>query len=118
MATIALNIPPVKVGDIEVTIVLVAPEGGTSEVTEYNIPVIRFTNTDIAAHPITIWNVPPGATGPSSDNLELFEVVVLAKSTLEFGPLTLFEGREIVAVTDAADVFVAQVHGWKSNTAP
>ena len=116
MATVALDIAPAKVGTTEVSIVFVTPEGGTGEVTEYNIPVIRFTNTTAANHPLTIWNVPPGATGPTDDNIEIKELVVQANPTFEFGPLTLSEGREIVAVTDADDVFNAHVHGWKSVT--
>lgn len=107
--TTALAIDAVQLGTTETVVVPTIPAN-----TEYNIPVIRFTNVDTVDRTVTIFNY--DATGESASNTttEYEQLTIQAQSTFEYGPLVLPANRRITAQADVAAVISARVHGWQT----
>ena len=104
MPTTALNISPTLVPATETDIITVPVA------TEYDLPVIRFVNTDDVAHQLTIWNKP--AAGPGTDaDVEAETLTIQPQSTYEHGPMVLAAGRVISVMADTAGVISARPHG-------
>jgi hypothetical protein len=108
MATLTLDILAVMVGDTETAITGAVPTNK-----EYNISMIRFTNTDTIDHQLTVWNYTPGSF-ESADNTtaELFDMTLQPKQSFEFGPILIPADRVITAQADAGNFINARVHGW------
>jgi len=111
MPTITLDIPAVMIGTTETSIVPAVPANKN-----YNISMIRFTNTDETDHQLTVWNYAPSSS-EDADNItaELLDMTLQPKQTFEFGPVLLTPGRIISAQADTADFINARVHGWETD---
>lgn len=110
MATKVLSTDAVMIDDTE-TLILDVPTAK-----DYNISLIRFTNTDIIDHQLTVWNYAPGSS-EAADNTtaELFDMTLQPKQTFELGPMLLSPGRRISAQADAAGFINARPHGWETD---
>lgn len=105
MPTAAFNISPGLVPAVE-TDVIVVPLA-----TEYDIPVIRFTNKDTNPHQLTIWNKPGAGAGVDAD-LEAPPITIQPQSIYEHGPMVLAAGRIVSVKADVAGVISMRPHGW------
>jgi hypothetical protein len=102
--TTALNISPALVPAVETDIIIVPLS------TEYDLPVIRFVNTDVDPHQITIWNKPGAGAGTDAD-LEA-TLTIQPQSLYEHGPMVLAAGRRVSVMADVAGVVSVRPHGW------
>lgn len=102
--TTALNIAPALVPAVETDIITVPAS------TEYDLPVIRFVNTGIDPHQITIWNKPAAGAGTPAD-LEA-TLTIQPQSLYEHGPMVLAAGRVVSVMADAVGVISVRPHGW------
>ncbi|MEM3097448.1 MAG: hypothetical protein QXU32_01845 [Nitrososphaerales archaeon] len=109
MPTNAIQLGAVPIGTSE-TVILTVPSG-----TEYNIPVIRLTNSDTSNHTVTIYNYDPSSESASDITAEINTFTIQPKTTFEFGPLILPPGRKISAVADVANKIFARAHGWSTT---
>lgn len=105
MTTVALDIAPGLVPDVETQIILVPANH------EYDLPVIRFVNNDTAPRALTIWNKTSAAAGTDADT-EQHDFVLQPKSQLEHGPSILAAGRRISVKADVAGKISCRPHGW------
>lgn len=104
MPTAAINQDAVLIGNTDTLV------GQVPAVTEWNIAVIRFANTDSVDHNITI-----GITGGASLDAQHTEYqlhTVQANTTFEYGPVILATGWKIFAVADVAGKITSRIHGW------
>lgn len=102
--TVALNIAPALVPNVETDIITVPVS------TEYDLPVIRFVNTTEDPHQITIWNKPAAGAGAPAD-LEA-TLTIQPQSLYEHGPMVLAAGRVVSVMADVAGVVSVRPHGW------
>jgi hypothetical protein len=110
--TTALDVDPVKLQTTETIIIPTVPLN-----TEYNIPVIRFTNIDTLDHFITIYNYNNDTSGGDEELfIEAKNLTIQAGSTFEWGPIILPSNRVISATADINNKVVVRVHGWQAVT--
>jgi hypothetical protein len=107
MATLTLDIPAVLIGDTETTIIAAVAVNK-----EYNISMIRFTNTDTIDHQLTVWNYDSGSEANDNTTAELFDMTLQPKQSFEFGPILIPADRTITAQADESGFINARVHGW------
>jgi hypothetical protein len=105
MPTVALNISPALVPAVETTLFTVLAAH------EYDLPVIRFVNTDSVAHQLTIWNKPVAGAGTDAD-IEAKTLTIQPQSTYEHGPMVLAALRQVSVMADVAGKISARIHGW------
>jgi len=108
MPTVALDIAPGMVPAVETNGIIVPAA------TEYDLPVIRFTNKDVNPHQLTIWNKTSVGAGVDAD-LESPPITIQAQSVYEYGPLVLAAGRVISWKADAVNVISVRPHGWATT---
>ena len=102
--TVALNITPALVPSVETDIIIVPASH------EFDLPVIRFVNEDIASHQLTIWNKPAAGVGTPAD-IEA-KITIQPQSTYEHGPMVLAAGHHVSVAADAAGFISCRPHGW------
>lgn len=109
MPTAAINVAPVLLGATETTI------GTVPASTEWNVATIRFCNTDSTNHTVTIYNYDSGGGSAADLTTEYKELLIQAKSTFEYGPLSLPAARRISALADVGSKVSARIHGWATT---
>jgi hypothetical protein len=103
MPIAALDIAPGYVPATETTLFTVPAS------TEYDVPVIRFVNSDNEARQLTLYNKQSGS-GDNSKNEAV--ITINPQSTYEHGPMVLAAGRIVSMKADVANKINQQVHGW------
>lgn len=105
MATSALDIGPFKLLTTETVLVTVTAAH------DYNLNVVRFTNTDAAPRLLTIYEYKP--PGTAADIESLVGVISLNVGEIfEYGPVILAGTRVLSALCDTANKITVHVSGW------
>lgn len=105
MPTVALDIAPGLVPDVETNIIGPVPANH-----EFDIPVIRFVNNGETPLQLTIWNKTSAGAGTDAD-VEA-KLTIQAQSTYEHGPMVLAAGRVISVAAETAGIISDRPHGW------
>ena len=105
MATTALDLGPFKLLTSETTLVTVAASH------DYNLNVVRFTNTDSSPRLLTIYEYKPPGTAADIESL-VANLSLNVGEIFEYGPVILAATRKLTALCDTANKITVHVSGW------